>query len=150
MKREYYSGSIGTFLDKEADTILGVLVANHVHDLERSQRDAWLEEIRILKAVFGPYRHHGTIYLEYSIPRLGRRVDVIALIDHVVFVLEFKVGEKHFAPHAVDQVWDYALDLKNFHETSHDRPIAPILVATKATDVVPSVTWTVWNDRHLS
>jgi len=147
MRREYYSDTIDTFLDKEAETILGTLTANHGHNLERSQRDAWLEEIRILKEVLGPYRHRGAVYFEYSIPRLGRRIDVVTLIDHVAFVLEFKIGERTFPRYAIDQVWDYALDLKNFHEPSHDRPVAPILVATKARNVRPSVTGKVGNDN---
>ena len=42
------------------------------------------------------------------------------------------MGESQFTRAAVDQVWDYALDLKNFHEPSHSVSIAPILVATEA------------------
>jgi hypothetical protein len=55
-------------------------------------------------------------------------------LDHssVLFVIEFKVGEREFTSAALDQVWDYALDLRNFHETSHAVAIAPILVATQA------------------
>jgi len=64
-------------------------------------------------------------------------------------VLEFKIGEREFASHAVDQVWDYALDLKNFHESSHQPPIAPILIATVAEDVSPCVAATQQNDNLL-
>ncbi len=147
MRREYYSDVIATFLDKDEDTILGVLASNHVHRLEPSQRDAWLEEIRILKEVLCPYRHRGKVYFEYSIPRLGRRIDVVALIDSVIFVIEFKVGEREFTSSAIDQVWDYALDLKNFHETSHYPPVAPVLVASKASDVTLCVAFTPQNDN---
>jgi hypothetical protein len=66
---------------------------------------------------------------------MGQRIDVLLLIGSVIFVLEFKVGEKIFTPHAIDQVWDYALDLKNFHESSHKQLIAPILIATKASNI---------------
>ena len=72
------------------------------------------------------------MYFEYSIPRLGRRIDVVALLGSVVFVLEFKVGETEFTASARDQVWDYSLDLKNFHEPSHHCTVAPIVVATNA------------------
>ncbi len=147
MKREYYSDIIGTFLDKETDTILGALASNHFHSLEPTQRDSWLEEIRILKVVLEPYRGRGAVYFEYSIPRLGRRIDVVAIIDHVVFVLEFKIGEDEFTASAIDQVCDYALDLKNFHETSHRPPVAPVLVASKATDVAPYIALTPQNDN---
>jgi len=66
---------------------------------------------------------------------MGRRIDVVLLIGPVIFVLEFKVGEKAHTLYAFDQVFDYALDLKNFHETSHEQFIAPILVATEAAEL---------------
>jgi hypothetical protein len=47
-------------------------------------------------------------------------------LDAVLFVLEFKIGERQFASHAINQAYDYALDLKNFHETSRDLFIAGI------------------------
>lgn len=86
----------------------------------------------ILARTLLPYRSRGRLLFEYSIPRLGKRVDVVLLIDGIVFVLEFKVGERAFTAAALDQVWDYALDLKNFHETSRLRRIIPTLIATKA------------------
>src|SRR5205807_4131981 len=74
----------------------------------------------------------GAIFFEFSIPRMGRRVDVVLLIEGIVFVIEFKIGSRMFDVAAVDQVWDYALDLKNFHEASHHLTIVPVLVATEA------------------
>ena len=111
--------------------MLGVLAGSTSFALETSQRDAWKEQIEILHQVLPPYRDVGHVYFEYSVPRLGKRIDVILLIRHVLFVVEFKVGESEFPSHARDQVWDYALDLKNFHETSHDCIIAPLLLATR-------------------
>ncbi len=89
-----------------------------------------MQEIDILQ----PILQHipGTIHFEFSIPRLGKYIDVVLVTTSVLFVLEFKIGEKHFPSLAIDQVWDYALDLKNFHETSHNVSIAPILIATEA------------------
>jgi hypothetical protein len=130
MKRAYYSDSISNFLVSDVRTILGTIELDNDFPSELSQRDAWVEEIRILKSVLPPFQ--GSIYFEYSIPRMGRRIDVVLLIGPVIFVLEFKVGEKEFPSYATDQVWDYALDLKNFHEPSHKRFIAPILIATQA------------------
>ena len=137
MSRAYYSNSISSFLQSEVDSILGALERGNGFALEPTQRDAWLEEIRILQSILKPY--DGDIYFEYSIPRMGQRIDVVLLIGSVIFVLEFKVGEKAFTSSAVDQVWDYALDLKNFHEPSHERPIAPILIATKANGATPLI-----------
>lgn len=79
----------------------------------------------------------GALFLEFNIPRMGRRIDVVLLVGPVVFAIEFKVGEKMFDRSAVDQVWDYALDLKNFHEASHSVSIVPILIATEAAEFAP-------------
>lgn len=147
MRREYYSDTISDFLKRNNDEILGKLAQGNDFALEQTQRDAWLEEIRILKKVLPPY--NGSIYFEYSIPRMGKRIDVVLVIGSVIFVLEFKVGEKEFASYAIDQVWDYALDLKNFHETSHEVYIAPVLIATKANADLAVISTTIHNDRLI-
>lgn len=141
MDRAFYDDRISAFLDASPDSLLGRLVQRSSFAVESTQRDAWLEQIKILQTLLQPFRCRGTVYFEYSVPRLGKRIDVLAVIGPAIFVLEFKVGENRFAAHAVDQVYDYALDLKNFHESSHDCLIAPILVATSATlPTCPSVT----------
>ncbi|WP_345324481.1 DNA/RNA helicase domain-containing protein [Candidatus Villigracilis proximus] len=147
MRREYYSDTISDFLKRNNDEILGKLAQGNDFALEQTQRDAWLEEIRILKNVLQGYK--GSIYFEYSIPRMGKRIDVVLVIGSVVFVLEFKVGEKEFPSYAIDQVWDYALDLKNFHETSHDSYISPVLIATNAKASAAIVATTLHNDKLL-
>ena len=147
MRREYYSDTIVNFLKTNPDTILGKLAQSNEFALEQTQRDAWLEEIRILQNVLQPYK--GSIYFEYSIPRMGKRIDVVLLIGSAIFILEFKVGEKEFPSYAIDQVWDYSLDLKNFHETSHECFIAPILIATKAQTTLVTVSTTPHNDKIL-
>lgn len=147
MKREYYSDSIASFLNTNPDAILGQLARSNEFALEQTQRDAWLEEINILQSVLPGSK--GAIYFEYSIPRMGQRIDVVILIGPVIFVLEFKIGEKEFTTHAVDQVWDYALDLKNFHESSHECFIAPILIATKANGAFPIIAATPQLDMLL-
>lgn len=147
MKREYYSDSIRNFLKTDPKAILGKLASKNEFSLEQTQRYAWEEEITILQKTLRIYE--GYIYFEYSIPRMGQRIDVVILISHVIFVLEFKIGEKEFHSHAIEQVWDYALDLKNFHESSHNHFIAPILVATKAQSIDFDVTTTSQNDKLL-
>ena len=148
MQRAYYSDQISDLLQKSNEEILGRLAQGNDFSLEQTQRDAWLEEIRILKIVLQP--HNGSIYFEYSIPRMGKRIDVVLVIGSVIFVLEFKVGEKEFASYAIDQVWDYGLDLKNFHETSHDSYIAPVLIATKAEVSTAVISTTTHNDKLLA
>ena len=63
---------------------------------------------------------------------MGKRADCVLVIDGLIFVVEFKVGDEHYASYAVEQVDDYALDLKNFHEGSHNQKLIPLLVATNA------------------
>lgn len=130
MSRFYYSDTITNFLNTNSQEIIGHLTANSEFAVETTQRDAWLAQISILKPLITEFS--GTIYFEYNIPRMGGRIDVVLIIKNVIFVVEFKVGEKEFNQSAIDQVWDYALDLKNFHETSHKHLIAPILIATEA------------------
>jgi hypothetical protein len=147
MTRAFYSDSIARFLATSDNEILGLLTRASEFAVEQAQREAWLEEFSILRTALPPFQ--GSVYFEYSIPRMGRRIDTVLLIGAAIFVLEFKVGEREFTPYAVDQVWDYALDLNNFHEPSHDRLIVPILIATRATNVHPYSTVTPHNDRLL-
>jgi hypothetical protein len=130
LPRAYYTAPIEVFLVSTPETILGFLVANSEMAVEPPQRDAWMQEISILKDSLQGLG--GTLFLEFNIPRMGRRIDAVVVSGAVVFVIEFKIGEKHFTRPDLDQVWDYALDLKNFHEASHAVPILPILVATEA------------------
>lgn len=147
MKRDFYLGSIEQFLNLESRQILGHLAQYNDFDLVQNQRNAWIEEIRILKKSLNGVKGH--IFFEYAIPRMGKRIGVVLLIGAVVFVLEFKVGEHEFPTYALDQVWDYALDLKNFHETSHDVYIAPILLSTNASDIHFSISFTDRDDRLM-
>jgi hypothetical protein len=147
MKREYYSDSITNFLIAKPNEILGKLAENNDFPLQPTQKDAWLVEISILKKALKQYK--GSIYFEYSIPRMGKRIDVVIITGSTIFVLEFKVGEDEFMSYAIDQVWDYALDLKNFHETSHDVFIAPVLIATNAKTVSTTISTTLHNDKIL-
>ena len=130
MNRSYYSESINNFLHTNENDIIGTLSKNNEFSLEQTQLKAWTEQISILKAVLK--KKNGKLFFEYAIPRMGKRIDVLLIIDSIIFILEFKVGEKEYHSYAIDQVWDYALDLKNFHETSHDKLIVPILIATHA------------------
>src|SRR5437870_12451771 len=147
MKRDYYSDSIARFGTASPNEILGLLVRGSGFSIEHTQRDAWLEEIRILQTVLSDIQ--GSIYFEYAIPRMGKRIDVVLLIGSVIFVLEFKVGEREFTSYALNQAWDYALDLKNFHETSREYFIAPVVIATNARATTPIISTTAHNDKVL-
>jgi hypothetical protein len=148
MNRSYYSDSIANFLSASRHQIFGVINEAHTLSSEPTQKGAWMEEITILKEALS--NREGQIYFEYAIPRMGKRIDVVFLIGPVIFLVEFKVGESWFTSHAIDQVQDYALDLKNFHESSHHQYIAPILVATETQHSPPIVCVTPQNDKLLS
>src|SRR6185312_9926198 len=143
----FYSDTISNFLTTSTNEIFGSIARNSDFPDEPTQKGAWTQEIRILKNVLE--NHEGRIFFEYSIPRMGKRIDVVLIIQNVIFVLEFKIGEKEFLLSASDQALDYALDLKNFHEASHQHLIAPVLIATAANDSLPLVLTTPHNDNIL-
>jgi shikimate kinase len=148
MNRYFYGNTISNFLTESTEQIIGILSINNLfYQQEKTQKDSWIEEIKILQSVLTNYKGH--VYFEYTIPRMGQRIDVLLIIDSVVFVLEFKVGGKEFQNNAIDQVMDYALDLKNFHETSHNEYIAPILIVTKAKTCNSVISSTLQNDKLL-
>ena len=128
--RAWYSSSIADFLQTHPDSVIGRLATNSEFSLLATQKDAWLAEIGFLQEQLAGLT--GVLFLEFNIPRMGRRIDAVLVVGPVVFVIEFKIGESNFDRAATDQVWDYALDLKNFHEASHTASIVPILIATEA------------------
>lgn len=141
MARSYYCAPLSEFLIHEDDFILGKLARHHGHDLEANQKRAWLKQISILRTMCSPLAAlDAHIYFEFSIPRMGKRADVIVLVQGTVFVLEFKVGASQYHAADINQTVDYALDLKNFHEGSHDLVIVPVLVATEAQPIEPHLT----------
>ncbi len=129
--RAYYSDTIYDFLQSDSNAILGQLTQKHSHALEELQKNAWLKQITILQDQLNLFKN-GHLFFEFSIPRMGKRVDNILIINDLVFVLEFKVGDTNYQKHAIEQVVDYALDLKNFHEGSHKAKLIPILISTQA------------------
>src|SRR5438046_1835704 len=129
--RFWYGASIEEFLATEPRAIVGDLSRHSGFAVLPTHTGAWLAEIDILQTELRGLT--GSIFFEFNIPRMGRRIDVALVIGPVVFAIEFKVGEKTFDRAAIDQVWDYGLDLKNFHEASHAASIIPILIATEAT-----------------
>lgn len=133
----YYTANVSAFIGETAASILGALAAKSAFAIDPPQRDAWVREIEALKAALVGI--DGTVFLEFDVPRIGSRIDAVLIAGPAVFVIEFKVGEREFRMGDRNQVWDYALDLKNFHQASHAAPIVPILVATETADVAPGL-----------
>ncbi|MBT8044852.1 MAG: hypothetical protein KJO79_07870, partial [Verrucomicrobiae bacterium] len=122
----WLSKTIKEFLSTEYDGLLGEITKNSSLSVELEQRDAWREQFLVLRESLCGVE--GDVFFELTIPRLGKRIDTVVITKGRVFVLEFKVGSKSADKASVNQVWDYALDLKNFHEGSHDAEIIPILI----------------------
>ena len=151
MSRCLYNSSFKTFLNTDDSSIFGSLCDNYHGEALTTTREAWKSEITIMKNVLSDYADkNGEIIFEYDIPRLGKRVDVVLLLEGIVFCLEFKVGETKILEADVDQVLDYALDLKNFHKFSEDRIIAPILIATNYRNASTNIQMSVYDDRIVN
>lgn len=142
-----FKSDFTSFIDTDPYFILG-----HLHNAFHGQSltttdEAWLGEITILQTALVPWKDEpAEIIFEYDIPRLGKRIDVVLLLRGIIFCLEFKVGQKDALQSDVEQVMDYALDLKNFHRYSHDRIIAPILIPTNHKSSSSSFSPSVYND----
>lgn len=146
-----YHSDFLSFLSQSTDSIFGMLCDSYHGDALTTTREAWKREIEIMKSVLSALPDKaGQIVFEYDIPRLGKRIDVVLLYRGIVFCLEFKVGESKILEADLDQVLDYALDLKNFHKFSQDKVIAPILVATKFSEHTTSVQMSVYDDKVVN
>ncbi len=133
----WYGTSIHDFLSASDTQVLDALAATSAFDVDLNQRDAWREEIHILRTTLRDVASSGGdgwIYLEFDVPRLGTRIDAVVIAGAAVIPIEFKVGEARYRRTDIDQTWDYGLDLKNFHEASHDASVFPLLVATAAAE----------------
>jgi len=142
----YYKDSLSDFLNKSPKRILETLALPGGND--PGQVKAWAAEIDILQRILSKYQYEkAEVLFEYTIPRLAKRVDVVLLLRGIVFVLEFKAEEKGYLVSDIDQVMDYALDLKNFHKESHDRTIVPVLVVTEAKETLTNYRISAYNDK---
>ena len=136
--RCFYQATIDEFLQASENDIISPLSNEHLkmhHALLVTQIRAWQDEISLMKELLHNLGKDGYICFEYNIPRMGRRIDVVVLIKGIVLVLEFKAFKEDYTEQDITQVCDYGLDLKNFHEESHNRFIVPILVSTSAKGV---------------
>ncbi|MGN0890810.1 MAG: DNA/RNA helicase domain-containing protein [Candidatus Spyradenecus sp.] len=130
-RRCMYAARVGEFLETAGSAVRDAIVSSAHGEWRSTAWEAWEGEVALLQRVLAPWREaDGYLCFEYDIPRLGKRIDVVLLLGGLIFCLEFKVGKGQVAQADVEQVLDYALDLKNFHQFSADRPIVPVLVPT--------------------
>ena len=147
MLNYYFKDTIESFLIKSTEEIIGLITMANQFDSTSNQNKSWEQQIPILKKAIDGYT--GIIFFEFSIPRMGKRVDAIVIIENIAFIIEFKVGENKFHQYQIEQVWDYALDLKNFHQPSHNIVLAPILIATESKYSFIEITTTSHNDNLI-
>lgn len=146
--KAYYCNSIPGFIDDSSDSIIGQLV-HHAFEVNKDQSDAWTRQISELQCRLKACGMTGDIIFEYDIVRLGKRIDVILLIRHMVFSLEFKNGKTAFTAQDAQQAEDYALDIKNFHKESEDLYVCPILIATNAPEYAKEQTIGHYADKQI-
>ena len=142
-----HKSAFKSFIEADPYSVLG-----RIHDAFHGQGltstdEAWLGEINLMQNVLLPWKdEEAEIIFEYDIPRLGKRIDVLLLLRELIFCLEFKISQKDALQTDVEQVMDYALDLKNFHRYSHARIIVPILIPTKHKSSSSSFTPSIYSD----
>ena len=147
MSRCLYNSSFAEFINTNDNAVFGTLCDNYHGEALTTTREAWKSEISIMKGIVSKYQYKdGRIIFEYDIPRLGKRLDVVLLLEGIIFCLEFKVGESRILEADIDQVLDYALDLKNFHKFSQDNLIVPILVVTNYRTSSTEIQMSVYHD----
>lgn len=151
MSRCLFNSNFADFLRMDDNSIFGLLCDRYHGEALTTTREAWKGEISIMKDIVSRCSSsQGEVIFEYDIPRLGKRIDVVLLVNGIVFCLEFKVGESSILEADVDQVLDYALDLKNFHKFSEHNLIVPILIATNYRNSSTEIKMSIYDDRVVN
>lgn len=138
----YYRAQLGDFVSRSDAELLGHLAAAQGREghttAYASQTVAWQEQITALRRMASelisrqPNRSAWSVLIEYPIPRRQKRVDTVLLLPERIYCLEFKTGDQAVSRAALNQVEDYALDLRDFHAASLGCQIVPVLVVNRA------------------
>lgn len=142
MPGSYYSNTIGDFLIESTDSIVGKLNIGGTEFAHHwtMQTTSWKDSIDILKNSFTellqtlPEAYSWFVLFEYTIPRIGKRMDVALLARDIIFVIEFKHDRNVYAIEDIRQAERYCVDLKDFHKESQGRIIVPVILAPLAKD----------------
>ena len=146
-----YNATFQKFLSDDNKAILGEMCSKIHGETMTTTLESWQEEIKTLKNVIFNYKdENGTIIFEYAIPRLSKRIDAVLLFKGIIFCLEFKTGSQEYSQEAFDQVFDYALDLKNFHKLSFDKIIVPILIPSNQRTYSTKIQISAYNDGVIN
>lgn len=146
--KAYYCNSISEFIKDSSEAILGQLIKNAFEN-NKDQSNAWNRQICELQKRLENSKTDGDIIFEYDIVRLGKRIDVVLLIRHMVFSLEFKNGKTIYTAQDAQQAEDYALDIKNFHKESENLYVCPMLIATDAPEYTKTQLLECYPDKQI-
>ncbi len=132
----FYRAPLRRFVQDSVSSILGTLaLANGAAKFQLAPEavEAWRVQLPIL--IVGcaeliaavPAAADYELLLEYPIPRVGKRIDAVLLMNDLIVAIETKTGH---APTAAErQVDDYAIYLACFHEPSARRTIVPLVIS---------------------
>ena len=102
--RTYYQDNIERFVSiGDPKAIVDFLTESSEENDESLplQKGAWVNQIRILKKCLKG--KEGFIIFEYSILRLNARIDVVLIMDNIIYSLEFKNDQDQFVPEEMNQ-----------------------------------------------
>lgn len=142
----FYAAKICDFLSMSKSEIVGALTIQTgkagFQDQKRQLIDSWTIEVEILWEAFAQLdkklQESWGILLEYPIPRREKRIDAVLLASGIIFVIEFKTHAIKINKQDIEQVEDYCLDLRDFHNESINRNIVPVLLVEHLRNEVDS------------
>ena len=88
----YYRNSIQNFLNSSIDEAIGVMTRSNEFDATFLQNKSWELQIPILKRALKEF--NGEVFFEFSIPRMGKRVDTLVIILHFMFLPTQKTSQE--------------------------------------------------------
>ena len=93
--RCYYQNNIAQFTSDSVDEVIGAMLRRSDFEVNPNTRYSWEIEISTLQDMFKSHNDwSGGIAFEFTIPRIGKRCDVILIINGIVFILEYKTGSQ--------------------------------------------------------
>ena len=81
ISRAYFSASIEEFLELPSAQIIGRLTDASEFSVDLTQRDAWNDQIRLLKESLPVFRGRGHLFFEFVVPRVGKRIDAVVVLE---------------------------------------------------------------------
>ncbi len=133
----YFRSTVRGFIETSPSEVLTSLTLRYASDDFAEMRSelplTWWDDLDSLRSALiqveqeRPDAAVWPVMLEFTIPRKGKRLDVVLLTGGEIVVLECKTGLP--TSEAIRQVEEYALLLHYFHKGSDRQRIVPIVVS---------------------